>query len=283
MSEYGYVPPAENTLSKDSSTVQDFSTAPSAPAVSQGGSKKILLIVGIGCALLLCCTVMAVGGYFGYKAISDRVVSEKCIEDGESIPVDGKTYNCCGGLEQIGPKEQVPGASGYCTSQCGNGTCDTKTESSENCPEDCEENVVGCKAEGEAVIVEPDAEQCCDGLEMIQPKDADTDGIQGICTAKCGNGVCDEATETNYNCAEDCPTQNGNGGGSSADCYGEGEYVPSDWTTGQDIMDCCEGLEMILTKDLSIEPNLGICTAKCGNGICDTETESQYNCFEDCF
>jgi len=61
-----------------------------------------------------------------------------------------------------------------------------------------------CKGEGESVPLIPDPPECCDGLSLILPKSADTVGITGICTAKCGNAICDSETETSYNCAVDC-------------------------------------------------------------------------------
>jgi hypothetical protein len=61
-----------------------------------------------------------------------------------------------------------------------------------------------CYGEGESIPVIPNAPGCCDGLKLIKPKDPQLIGTSGICTAKCGNGVCDSETETFYNCPQDC-------------------------------------------------------------------------------
>lgn len=47
--------------------------------------------------------------------------------------------------------------------------------------------------------------ECCPGLEMLEPKEGFNDVYFGICTARCGNGVCDNETENDYNCRQDCP------------------------------------------------------------------------------
>ena len=64
--------------------------------------------------------------------------------------------------------------------------------------------LVECKKEGEAIPVIPNPPECCEGLILIPPKSPDIVGITGICTAKCGNGICDSETETDYNCPQDC-------------------------------------------------------------------------------
>jgi len=61
-----------------------------------------------------------------------------------------------------------------------------------------------CVGEGETVPVIPSPPECCSGLMLIPPKDPEIVGITGICTAKCGNGVCDTETESSYNCPADC-------------------------------------------------------------------------------
>lgn len=61
-----------------------------------------------------------------------------------------------------------------------------------------------CVAEGGTIPVIAEPPECCGGLTLILPKDPNIIGISGICTAKCGNGVCDE-TESSYNCEDDCP------------------------------------------------------------------------------
>ncbi len=44
----------------------------------------------------------------------------------------------------------------------------------------------------------------CEGLTLIKPRDPEMIGSQGICTSLCGNAKCDPATETAYNCTQDC-------------------------------------------------------------------------------
>ena len=68
------------------------------------------------------------------------------------------------------------------------------------CP--CADNL--CKKEGEAIPVILHAPTCCKGLKLIKPQDKMILGISGICTAKCGDGICDNETESNYNCPKDC-------------------------------------------------------------------------------
>lgn len=63
----------------------------------------------------------------------------ECKKEGETIPVIAEPPECCEGLELIPPKEQLLGISGICTAKCGNGTCDSETESAYNCSDDCEE------------------------------------------------------------------------------------------------------------------------------------------------
>ncbi len=63
------------------------------------------------------------------------------------------------------------------------------------------EDYGGCVTEGKFI---PSPPECCGGLKLIKPKFEDVVGILGICTAKCGNGVCDTETESEYNCPEDC-------------------------------------------------------------------------------
>lgn len=63
---------------------------------------------------------------------------------------------------------------------------------------------LACKGEGEGIPVIPNPPECCEGLDLIPPKAPDINGITGICTANCGDGVCDSETESEYNCPEDC-------------------------------------------------------------------------------
>jgi len=63
---------------------------------------------------------------------------------------------------------------------------------------------IQCVQEGQAIPVIPKAPSCCDGLKLIKPKEKNIVGISGICTAKCGDGICDNKTESDYNCPKDC-------------------------------------------------------------------------------
>ncbi len=62
-----------------------------------------------------------------------------------------------------------------------------------------------CVGEGESIaITHPDyAEDCCEGLVQISNKDPDFSGA-GICTGNCGDGICNEDSESSYNCEIDC-------------------------------------------------------------------------------
>jgi hypothetical protein len=50
---------------------------------------------------------------------------------------------------------------------------------------------------------------CCRGLRALKIPVSEYAGMaivgsNGICTGKCGNGICEKSTESNYNCPEDC-------------------------------------------------------------------------------
>jgi len=62
-----------------------------------------------------------------------------------------------------------------------------------------------CIAEGGSVPVVQHPPECCEGLELIPPIDSEIVGSAGVCTSSCGNDICEEVTESEYNCAEDCP------------------------------------------------------------------------------
>jgi len=61
-----------------------------------------------------------------------------------------------------------------------------------------------CIGEGKTIPVVANPPECCSGLKLIKPKLENQLGIYGYCTAKCGNGICESATESSYNCPEDC-------------------------------------------------------------------------------
>ena len=77
-------------------------------------------------------------------------------------------------------------ANAYSVSKKNDGTCSSSS---------------GCMSEGEIIKYQQDS--CCLGFTKIVPKSPNDDSL-GICTAKCGNGICDEESETGYNCIDDC-------------------------------------------------------------------------------
>jgi len=72
-----------------------------------------------------------------------------------------------------------------------------------NCKDRCL-NPLDCIEEGKSIAVIPNPPVCCSGLKLISPSNENIVGISGICTSKCGNGFCDNETESNYNCPKDC-------------------------------------------------------------------------------
>lgn len=103
-----------------------------------------------------------------------RTEEQGCKKEGESIPVIADPPECCTGLELIPPKEEmIVGISGYCTAECGNGTCDG-IESSYNCPEDCVGEIDVCEKDrefSESVSSDPGCAGqdfiCVDGWETM--------------------------------------------------------------------------------------------------------------------
>ncbi|MFA6421814.1 MAG: hypothetical protein WCV92_00185 [Candidatus Buchananbacteria bacterium] len=62
-----------------------------------------------------------------------------------------------------------------------------------------------CIGEGQAIILSGAGSQnCCAGLKLLPPKNT-SEGTAGICTAKCGDKVCDSNLESCTNCIADCP------------------------------------------------------------------------------
>ncbi len=72
-----------------------------------------------------------------------------------------------------------------------------------NCKDECLNPQFKCIKEGESIPVILSLPYCCKGLNLIPPRDENVVGIRGICTEKCGNGICD-ITESVYNCQVDC-------------------------------------------------------------------------------
>ena len=240
-----------------------------------------------------CVCDYAVRGEFGpleggaYKVIiydpDGRLIKDVVVEIGGSGFCGWSDYGSCNSDDDCirsGCSGQVCGSQGHAT------TCEWR-----DCydPEpyglDCEcvgnqcqwtEELRECKQEGEKWngAVEPDA-YCCSGLTQSYdtwPEYSDGDYYcivnivpAYVCT-RCGDGICGPG-ENICNCEEDCKP-----------CVPEGGTIP----VIPDPPECCPGLELIPPQTPYILGIMGICTAKCGNGICDTETESSYNCPQDC-
>ena len=111
---------------------------------------------------------------------------------------------------------------------------------------------------------------CCDGLVEIPPAYP----LGNVCVlmfgfdlcSACGDGICDD-WENSCNCPEDC-----------GPCIGEGDAIPV-------ILDppaCCLGLELIPPKWPAWLGIYGYCTALCGDGVCNPDIETAYNCPDDC-
>ncbi|MCX6800902.1 MAG: hypothetical protein NTZ73_01825 [Candidatus Diapherotrites archaeon] len=113
---------------------------------------------------------------YGCKLCECNEIS--CAGEGMGIAVIPNPPSCCEGLNQIPPKSgDLLGISGICTAKCGNGNCDTGTETNYNCPEDCQP--VPCKNDGEDIPVIENPPVCCEGLraEPIY----DRKGVSAIC------------------------------------------------------------------------------------------------------
>lgn len=104
-----------------------------------------------------------------------------------------------------------------------------------------------CVGEGRTIPLILRAPKCCTGLSLIKPMSASMVGISGICTAKCGNGVCNSATETTYNCPQDCKV--------TTACVREGGTVPLIPRAPK----CCAGLHLVLPSSRVIGI-MGVCT-----------------------
>ena len=131
---------------------------------------------------------------------------------------------------------------------------------------------IPCKNYGECVT----SVGCCEGLKELEAMNiypstgectiyfGQCDG-GGICS-DCGNGLCEEF-ENECNCPGDC--------GGEVDCYSE-SFMPVN--PG---VECCPEQYHLSAKEEGIVGS-AVCTAKCGNGICNSELESNYNCPQDC-
>src|SRR3989338_1743718 len=102
----------------------------------------------------ICCsrldeTNLCNGKQNGFSCDSGKVCSNgqcisACAEEGQFVPVVQNPPSCCSGLTKINPKAPTLGISGICTSKCGNGQCESATETSYNCPADCGAMALSC-------------------------------------------------------------------------------------------------------------------------------------------
>lgn len=87
-------------------------------------ARKTVVLLGLSIALLALLGCVEEAG-------------PECVGEGQTIPVIASPPECCEGLTLIPPMDnQTLGIMGYCTANCGNGTCDA-IESTLNCPSDC--------------------------------------------------------------------------------------------------------------------------------------------------
>lgn len=111
-------------------------------------------------------------------------VTAQCTGEGESIPVIASPPSCCSGLTLIPPRqEHIIGSEGICTARCGNGICDSESETAYNCPRDCNNSTS---------LANPASVNCIDkggSLRIVTQEDG---GQMGICTLADGVTECEE-------------------------------------------------------------------------------------------
>ena len=222
--------------------------------------------------------LFVIAGIFLMSSVSATPPVQECYGEGESIPVIAEPLECCEGLNLITPKEaDIVGISGICTAECGNGVCNSLTESAYNCSVDCEK----CTPEGES---SSPPYNCCPGLDLVSdclPDEACPISLR-YCI-DCGNGICG-AHENWYNCPEDCGEQ---------ECAENGEKVYYRTEFGPTY--CCSRNAGIKLSSF-LDPESGQCIAMpdgskgtcvdnwwrtCGDGKCN-EGEDKCNCLADC-
>ncbi|MFH1210600.1 MAG: hypothetical protein V1645_01665 [archaeon] len=145
-------------------------------------------------------------------------------EDCHNCPEDCNTCEdlCSNGVQDEQAGEEGVDCGGQCSDACAkavcdkNGVCDIdlidrgydENENSENCPEDC-----SC---GDAVCDDTESYSTCPD-DCVEP-------VEG-----CGDGTCDETTETSETCPDDC--------GEPAECNNDGTC---DQIESCDCADCAE-------------------------------------------
>ncbi len=171
---------------------------------------------------------------------------------------------------------QTPDCENYCESLTPDIDCVGEWKASGIYP-DCEcefecktEPQPECNEEGESIPVIASPPECCEGLTLISPKDSQIVGILGYCTAKCGNGVCDEI-ESESNCPEDCGE-------------GVGPYfcrTDSDCEV-KDVHNCCGYFPRCVNKDY--EPDINAVIRRCeeegSGGICGFPDITHCECID---
>lgn len=93
----------------------------------------------------------------------------------------------------------------------------------------------------------------------------ETPALSDAASGKCGEGICDEFEKA---CPEVCPRD------WKASRVGEGGSI----LVAPNAPSCRKGLSLIWPKDTNIVGSSGICTSKCGNEVCASETETAHNC-----
>ncbi len=168
---------------------------------------------------------------------------------------------------------------------CGDGVC-AYGEDVASCPKDC--TSFRCMEEGESIPTISNRFQCCGSLKLIKPKSGSVTGSSGICTAKCGNGVCDSDVETDYNCPEDCKAMDvsctdSDGG---VEIYVKGRVVDKGHPGTFDNYDKCLSENRILEyscKNDAWYANYRDCLYGCRDGACVKEKceVGEYRCEKD--
>jgi len=99
--------------------------------------KKISVFVLLFCFILNGCSTTKTGSA-SELTITQTIIREDCLEEGESMPLSAlSTQKCCPGMELIPPpSDYYVLIKGICTAKCGNGICG-KGETTHNCKKDC--------------------------------------------------------------------------------------------------------------------------------------------------
>ena len=122
----------------------------------------------------------------------------------------------------------------YCKYGCSNGACRRSGTSK-------------CISEGGSIPVIANPPSCCAGLKLIKPISPGLVGSAGICTAHCGDGICNEKIESNYNCPSDCKISPSSckdtDGGKNYFVKGSVDYTEGN--TVSHVTDYCSGRKLV--------------------------------------